>query len=154
MILGRTPEGLIKIKTDSPLGLRVVNCACCNPCNECTISIPSSIRDLAANATAESFSINGENPGAEDFFRLSETSWVTETSSYDAGYVDGCFAFIIYVADPKGLAETGNPEKCAFPLGSSTVTGNFTINAITGFDYYYYTGGGQMPVPPPIVVFT
>lgn len=29
MILGRTPEGLIKIKTDDPLGLRAVPCACC-----------------------------------------------------------------------------------------------------------------------------
>ena len=29
MILGRTPEGLIKIKKDEPLGLRAVNCACC-----------------------------------------------------------------------------------------------------------------------------
>ena len=153
MILGRTPAGLIKTKSDSPLGLRAVECACCGECNECTVSIPSSIRDLAANATAESFSINGENPGPEDFFRFSETSWATVASSYDAGYVDGCFQFIIYAA-PNGIAETGNPEICAFPLGSSTVTGNFTINAITGFDYYYYTDGGQTPVPPPIVVFT
>ena len=30
MILGRTPAGLIKTKTDG--GLRAVNCACCNPC--------------------------------------------------------------------------------------------------------------------------
>jgi hypothetical protein len=29
VILGRTPEGLIKIKKDDPLGLRAVNCACC-----------------------------------------------------------------------------------------------------------------------------
>ncbi len=29
MVLGRTPEGLIKIKKDDPLGLRAVNCACC-----------------------------------------------------------------------------------------------------------------------------
>ena len=31
MILGRTPEGLIKIKKDDPLGLRAVNCSCCAP---------------------------------------------------------------------------------------------------------------------------
>lgn len=30
--LGLTPEGAIKIKTDSPLGLRAVNCACCVTC--------------------------------------------------------------------------------------------------------------------------
>jgi hypothetical protein len=33
MTIGRTPSGAIKIKTDSPLGLRAVNCACCGPCN-------------------------------------------------------------------------------------------------------------------------
>ena len=33
MILGRTPEGLIKIKKDDPLGLRAVECACCVECN-------------------------------------------------------------------------------------------------------------------------
>ena len=32
MILGRTPAGAIKTKTDGALGLRVVNCACCG-CN-------------------------------------------------------------------------------------------------------------------------
>ena len=31
MIIGRT-ENKIKIKTDDPLGLRAVECACCNPC--------------------------------------------------------------------------------------------------------------------------
>jgi hypothetical protein len=149
MTLGRTSSGALKIKTDG--GLRAVECACCG-CGECFVSIPSSIRELAANATAESFSINGQNP--YDFVRFSDTSWGAVAYSYDAGYVDGCFQFIIYVAAPSGIAETGNPEICAFPLGSSTVTGNFTINAITGFDYYSYTDGGQTPVPPPIVVFT
>lgn len=32
MIIGRTAENKIKIKTDDPLGLRAVECACCNPC--------------------------------------------------------------------------------------------------------------------------
>jgi hypothetical protein len=32
MIIGRTAENKIKIKTDEPLGLRAVECACCNPC--------------------------------------------------------------------------------------------------------------------------
>jgi len=31
MILGRTPDGLIKTKSDGALGLRAVNCACCAP---------------------------------------------------------------------------------------------------------------------------
>jgi hypothetical protein len=152
MTLGRTSTGAIKIKTDG--GLRAVNCACCGSCGECYITIPQALRELAANATAESFSINGENPEPQDFIRYSETSWATVASSYDAVYIDGCFQFIIYAPALPGIAETGNPEKCAFPLGSSTVTGNFTINTITGFDYFSYTDGGQTPVPPPIVVFT
>jgi len=32
MVIGRTTEGLIKIKTDDPLGLRAVPCACCSKC--------------------------------------------------------------------------------------------------------------------------
>ena len=32
MIIGRTAENKIKIKTDEPIGLRAVECACCNPC--------------------------------------------------------------------------------------------------------------------------
>jgi hypothetical protein len=32
MTLGRTSSGAIKIKTDSPPGLRAVECACCDPC--------------------------------------------------------------------------------------------------------------------------
>jgi len=40
MTLGRTSSGAIKIKTDSPLGLRAVECACCGgsygfPCADC-----------------------------------------------------------------------------------------------------------------------
>ena len=42
MILGRTPEGLIKTKSDGALGLRAVECACCGPqdfqpCRDCAI---------------------------------------------------------------------------------------------------------------------
>jgi len=43
MILGRTPAGLIKTKSDGALGLRAVNCACCGgpqdfqPCRDCAI---------------------------------------------------------------------------------------------------------------------
>ena len=37
MTLGRTSAGKIKIKTDTPKGLRAVECACCNPgpCDGC-----------------------------------------------------------------------------------------------------------------------
>lgn len=35
MTLGRTSAGKIKIKTDTPKGLRAVECGCCGPCGGC-----------------------------------------------------------------------------------------------------------------------
>jgi hypothetical protein len=50
MILGRTPEGLIKIKTDG--GLRAVNCACCVTC----CPLPNSIKGKKFAVTSVSWS--------------------------------------------------------------------------------------------------
>lgn len=50
MILGRTPEGLIKIKKDEPLGLRAVNCGCCGVgCGELPVS--GALRETIESAT-------------------------------------------------------------------------------------------------------
>ena len=51
MILGRTPGGLIKIKKDSPLGLRAVNCACCAPPTVCCPYTASGILNGLYTAT-------------------------------------------------------------------------------------------------------
>jgi hypothetical protein len=58
MEVGRTSTNAIKIKTDLPLGLRVVNCACCGPqdfqpCRDCA--------PLLANFT---FSLTGDQVGS------------------------------------------------------------------------------------------
>jgi hypothetical protein len=159
MPLGRTANA-IKIKTDDG-GLRAVNCACCSTCG-CAVSLPQSIKTLADNATAESFSFNGVFAESENFERSGPDEWYAlfflgfGTEIY---YSNGCLQFYYSYVSPApesglGFAETGNPEECAFPLGSSTVTGNFTINGITGFDYFYYTDEGQIPVPPPVIVFS
>ncbi len=157
MTLGRTSTGAIKIKTDG--GLRAVNCGCCSTCG-CAVSLPQSIKTLADNATAESFSFNGFFAESENFERSGPDEWYAliflgfGTEIY---YSNGCLQFYYSYTVPEsapGFAETGNPEECAFPLGSSTVTGNFTINGITGFDYFYYTDEGQIPVPPPVIVFS
>ena len=58
MILGRTPAGLIKTKSDGG-GLRAVNCACCNPCGCYSISIPSALRPLFENANISNLSAFG-----------------------------------------------------------------------------------------------
>ena len=57
MILGRTPGGAIKIKTDG--GLRAVNCACCGTCGCYSISIPSALRPLFENANLSNLSAFG-----------------------------------------------------------------------------------------------
>ena len=59
MVLGCTPEGLIKTKSDGGLGLRAVNCACCGgpqefqPCRDCA--------PLLTNFT---FSLTGDQVGS------------------------------------------------------------------------------------------
>ena len=155
MPLGRTANA-IKIKTDNGGTTRAVNCACCStPCG-CAVSLPQSIRTLADNATAESFSFNGVFPESENFERYSDNNWYALILSCEVYYNNGCLQFYFGDVSPSGLgfAETGDPDQCAFPLGSSTVTGTFTINGFTGFDYFYYTDGGQQPVAPPVVIFT
>ena len=57
MILGRTPEGLIKTKSDG--GLRAVNCACCGGCGCYSISIPIELRSLFENANISNLSAFG-----------------------------------------------------------------------------------------------
>jgi len=60
MILGRTPAGLIKTKSDDPLGLRAVNCACCAVACGCyQISIPLELRPLFENANLSNLSAFG-----------------------------------------------------------------------------------------------
>ena len=65
MILGRTPEGLIKIKKDDPLGLRAVNCACCVTA-QCGCS-PVSAELKSTIESATQIEINGISPGQTVF---------------------------------------------------------------------------------------
>lgn len=63
MEVGRTSENAIKIKTDLPLGLRAVNCACCAsgpfiPCADCD--------PLSSNFT---FSLTGDQVGTLTAFQ-------------------------------------------------------------------------------------
>jgi len=59
MILGRTPAGLIKTKSDGALGLRAVECACCVSCGCYSISIPLGLRALFENANLSNLSAFG-----------------------------------------------------------------------------------------------
>ena len=55
MVLGRTPSGAIKIKTDG--GLRAVNCACCVPLVCGCMYAPSNLISIIESAT--NVSVNG-----------------------------------------------------------------------------------------------
>lgn len=61
MILGRTPEGLIKIKKDDPLGLRAVNCSCCGGEPECCMYPAQGLADVdyGANDLPDAVTIGG-----------------------------------------------------------------------------------------------
>lgn len=72
MILGRTPEGLIKIKKDEPLGLRAVNCACCG--GNC-LQLPSG-RILIPSDPEFSKKLRGD-PGVTAFTQVSLSYDVT-----------------------------------------------------------------------------
>jgi len=61
MILGRTPVGLIKTKSDGTLGLRVVNCACCGECG-CSTQM-GELKDIMRGITSSSqLTCNGVSP--------------------------------------------------------------------------------------------
>jgi hypothetical protein len=78
MILGRTPAGLIKTKTDG--GLRAVNCACCGgeiiiPCRDC----PPYLHNFQFSLSGDQVNITEEfqYPSVDDYdpLRTCSDSW-------------------------------------------------------------------------------
>jgi hypothetical protein len=171
MILGRTPAGLIKTKTDG--GLRAVNCACCNPCGCGQISIPQALRELVANATIDTVTILGYSA---DFFipdylvGFGVDAWAAYFYN-DPSEVDfnaelvynrktGCLgsSYISY-GGGNGTAAFGDGQVCEDQEITPTTNGTFTINGEGEFLYYYFSGldpSGQpyQVVPPPNLVFS
>ena len=101
VILGRTPEGLIKIKKDDPLGLRAVNCACCSTCG-CDVvrsrATPELI-EILQNATGAT--MNGIAPSFVTFLDNAPNEfdwplkWVfTWCLDPSIGQFEGCNYFI------------------------------------------------------------
>ena len=159
MILGRTPEGLIKIKKDDPLGLRAVNCACCNPCG-CDTPM-GELKDIMRNVTSSSqLTCNGELPAFFDngpeyilaifdliindepvlidiFIRKATDCFFILGSSFGSSIYSG----IISEACPCGV----DPE---FPTTCSEAT--FTIN---GIQFPAVNEVGNDPVVPGPIIF-
>jgi len=167
MILGRTPAGLIKTKSDGALGLRAVNCACCNTC-PCAVTIPQALRELVANATIDTITMFGLPPNyfypAEPLYPYWRAYW-----SYDGFFTPillnaeifyfhetGCLSTSGFYTEWNGAGDQPSPNP---PFGSilglqafgdgqlcedqefqTTANGTFTINGEGAYKYYYFTG--------------
>jgi len=157
MILGRTPEGLIKTKSDGALGLRAVNCACCVNCGGCTIAVNSATRIILDAATTGT--LNGYSP---DTWLQLGTGFAAEWSYYVDGrlayyqffYAYGCF----FGEGWEGGLEQISTVCCdEGPPGYACSDKNLTINGVVYLIHNFYPTGAPDPgplVPPPIFVFS
>jgi len=169
MIIGRTPAGAIKTKTDG--GLRAVNCACCegSTCG-CSITMSASAQSALNGATSgtlwgfpsiywEPLDNNGwymywDYLGSDDEPGMEFELLYTPPCLYGLGYyfentstdVIGKYAYLVSSPNVQG-------SDC-IPPNFTTATGTFTINGIGPFAYYYITGDSSSPEqqygPPPV----
>ena len=166
MILGRTPEGLIKTKTDG--GLRAVNCACCGGGCSCGVTIPQALRDIVANATINTITMFGLPP---DYFSPATTQYpfwrafwgydgindpILLNAEIEYDLETGCLStsgFYTewnsagYQPSPNppgapilGLQAFGDGQFCEDQQENPTQNGTFTINGEGAYTYYYFTG--------------
>jgi len=167
-MIGLTSTGAVKIKTDG--GLRAVGCACCNPCDECfTILIPQALREIVANATINTVTLQGYSP-INFFPYYYNDTWLARFSNVDPTQTDfyaevsynkttGCLSSTFITYGNTGIG--GGYSDAAFGDGqiceeTTTENGTFFINDVGGFPYFYLTGG-EPPyeiAPPPNFVFT
>jgi len=127
MILGRTPTGAIKTKTDG--GLRAVNCACCVPLVCGCMYAPSNLISIIESATT--VSVNGISKPWNGSFASYNGNPPTDFILWTVSYSDGVVCAII---DDNGLntvkfaPEPFTAEECWFP-GAAIING--TLNGQT-----------------------
>jgi len=154
MILGRTPEGLIKIKKDSPLGLRAVNCACCVNCG-CDTAISGDLLQTMRNATtgtcngASPTSFNASGGGFSATWYVSGTFYTCALSALTNCFSFGADNFENTMA--SGSAESCCPTDPPFPITCADVT--YTING-DEFTAHTENFGFGSDVTPPTFVFS
>ena len=153
MILGRTPAGAIKIKTDG--GLRAVNCACCNPCG-CSTAISGDL--LQTLRTATTGTCNGASPtsftaSGGGFSAIWYVSGTVYTCALSA--LTNCFSFnadnamnAMSVGPAESCCPIGPPE---YPITCADVT--YTING-DEFTAHTENFGFGTDVTPPTFVFS
>jgi hypothetical protein len=172
MILGRTPAGAIKTKTDG--GLRAVNCACCGTCGCGTVRLPSHLFETLKNATSATvWGTNLDefipNPAPPSDF-LWEMRWLGGQVpdipytyyTYRLGLQkNGCLFFAALYSCPSeaaaytSLAGFGSPDGCVQPEVPFGL-GTFSINGEGEFSYYYepYVADICDPPGPPNLIIT
>ena len=154
MTLGRTPAGAIKIKTDDPLGLRAVNCACCVNCG-CDTAISGELLQTMRNATTGT--CNGASPTT---FNASgggfAAAWYVSGTVYTCALsaLTNCFSFGGNNGDNEmrsGPSEGCCPTNLPFPVTCADVT--YTING-DPFDAHTENFGFGSDVTAPTFIFS
>jgi len=139
MILGRTPAGLIKTKSDGALGLRAVNCACCVPLVCGCMYAPSNLISIIESAT--NVSVNGISQPWNGSFASYNGNPPIDFILWTVSYADGVICAVI---DDTGLntvkfaPEPFTAEECWFP-GAAIINGSLngqTVRAAEAFPGY------------------
>ena len=160
MILGRTPAGAIKIKTDDG-GLRAVNCACCESpvvCG-CDTAISGDLLQTMRNATTGT--CNGASPttftaSGGGFFAVFEIEEFPDSTLYICALsaLTNCFQFYGnngFTEMRSGPSEGCCPTYLPWPVTCADVT--YTING-DEFTAHTENFGFGSDVTPPTFVFS
>lgn len=144
MILGRTPAGAIKTKSDG--GLRAVNCACCNPCPEIT-EYYIVISEAMFNALRAGGSVSASGGGSE-YTGCSFSATATGTLGGDncggsAGvYSDNCTSgsgqqFQSSMTFTWSISKVGSEYRLGYGAGGSfgVLSGSCFSDIYAGFCY-------------------
>jgi hypothetical protein len=136
VILGRTPEGLIKIKKDDPLDLRAVNCACCNTCP----CVPPAGR----------WRIEAGSFTSPVYPNLQLT--ITERSDYNE--YDPCGFFYAYTAEGFDLIIYWDCEQGGFWGGYSNIPAEYYVSLCGNNQMSGNTTAEQFYIDPSIGLLT
>ena len=140
MILGRTPEGLIKTKSDGALGLRAVNCACCVPLVCGCMYAPSNLISIIESAT--NVSVNGISQPWNGSFASYNGNPPIDFILWTVSYADGVICAVI---DDNGLntvkfaPEPFTAEECWPTPFAAIINGSLngqTVRAAEAFPGY------------------
>ena len=140
MILGRTPAGLIKTKSDGALGLRAVNCACCVPLVCGCMYAPSNLISIIESAT--NVSVNGISQPWNGSFASYNGNPPIDFILWTVSYADGVICAII---DDTGLntvkfaPEPFTTEECWSTPSPAIINGSLngqTVRAAEAFPGY------------------